>query len=88
MGNKFKYMRRVFSGKRVPVIGLDQGKGKLYRGNGVSSLFNLIYDTSMQPRFGQTRVELFDNGINTGVSGSRYRVIGEGSNLRAESNAQ
>lgn len=86
MANKFKYMKRVFSGKTIPVIGLDQGKGILYRGNGVNSIFNLIYGTSMVVRDGQEKCNSFDDGINTGDKLIHARVIGEGTNLWASDN--
>ena len=54
MMNKPKYMRRVFSGKTIPMIGLDQGKSKLYRGDGTWSVVNMMYDGSLRTREGQT----------------------------------
>ena len=84
MKQKPKYMRRVFSGKDVPVIGLDQGKSKLYRGDGVNYLMNCFYDASLDSRDGQVVDVTFSGGINTGVQLHVSRVIGEGTNLRAE----
>lgn len=80
-GKKIKYMRRVFSGKRVPMIGLDQGKSKLYRGNGVQNVFNVYYDSSMALRDGEIAEAAYDGGINTGAKFLTSRVICSGTNI-------
>ena len=63
MMNKPKYMRRVFSGKTIPMIGLDQGKSKLYRGDGTWSVVNMMYDGSLRTREGQTLLFSMDGPI-------------------------
>lgn len=84
MANKFKYMRRVFSGKEVPVIGLDQGKSSLYRGDGVQSMFNGYYDSSLNFREGQVQDAIYEGGINSGGAFHTAKFVGEGTNLWAE----
>ena len=84
MANKFKYMRRVFSGKDTPIIGLDQGKSALYRGDGVQFMANGFYDASLNIREGQVLEETLDGGINTGGTLKISKFIGEGNNLRVE----
>jgi hypothetical protein len=81
---KPKYMKRVFSGKDVPVIGLDQGKGPLYRGDGVGSVFNAYFDSCLEPREGHVIDITYTGGINAGGRLKRVAFIGEGNRLWAE----
>ena len=81
---KPKYHRRVFSGKDLPLIGLDQGKSVLYRGDGVHHSWNTIYDASMQQRDGQVEFESFSGGVNFGMRTPNTRVVCEGTGVWAE----
>lgn len=84
MIKKPKYMRRVFSGKEVPVIGMDQGKGELYRGNGVQYMFNGYFDACFETRPGHSVDFFYEGGINAGGRLTRVAFIGEGTNIWAE----
>ena len=84
MIQKPKYMRRVFSGKDVPVIGLDQGKGELYRGDGVQSMFNGYFDACFEFRIGHSTSAVYEGGINAGGRLKQVAFIGEGNNIWAE----
>lgn len=57
---KYKtYMRRVFGSRRPVWIGIDQGKGPLYRGNGVEMSWNLTSDSAvLEPRKGSYKILL------------------------------
>lgn len=84
VGNKFKYHRRVFSGKAVPMIGMDQGKSLVYRGDSVQQVWNALYDTSMKQRDGETVDTTYFGGVNTGEALLTVIVIGSGTDLRVE----
>lgn len=84
MANKFKYMRRVFGGTSKPAIGLDQGKSILYRGDGVHSSINCIYDGGLQLRDGHRKECAKSGGINTALTLKESSIIGEGNNLWGE----
>lgn len=81
MMNKPKYMRRVFSGKTIPMIGLDQGKSKLYRGDGVLSVVNMMYDGSLRTRCGQTLLYSVDGGITSAGTTRSGTFLCEGNNI-------
>jgi hypothetical protein len=57
------YRKPVFAGKDVPVIGLDQGKGRMYRGLGTHSCFNWFYDAALLLREGQDVVNVYADEI-------------------------
>ena len=84
MSKSKTYMKRVFSGKEVPSIGMDQGKGKLYGGNGVDICFNLLYDGAMETRAGQSEEGVYEDGITLGVAMATTSAIITGTNVYAE----
>ena len=84
MAKSKTYMKRVFAGKEVPVIGMDQGKGKHYGGNGTSNVFNLLYDGAMEVRDGQALVGQYDDGIMFGGILSTVGTIIAGGSVYSE----
>ena len=84
MAKSKTYMKRVFAGKEVPVIGMDQGKGKHYGGNGTSNVFNLLYDGAMEVRDGQNIDGQYDDGIMFGGILATIGTIISGSNVYSE----
>lgn len=81
MIKKPKYMKRVFSGKDVPVIGLDQGKSELYRGDGVNFLMNVFFNTTLSVREGQVESIIYDDTIHNADRLSKNAFICEGTNI-------
>lgn len=78
------YMKRVFAGKEVPSVGMDQGKGKHYGGNGASNVFNLVYDAAMEGRAGQEVAGQYEDGITVGVVTPTAGLIISGTNVYSE----
>lgn len=77
------YMKRVFSGKEIPSIGMDQGKGKHYAGKGVYQCFNLLYDGVMTTREGQKEVLVFEKPIISALAYTEGTAMHCGESLYA-----
>ena len=63
---KFKtYQKRNFSHKKATWLGMDQGKGQLYRGDYVEFMMNvLIEENVFTQRVGQTKQDTSATSIN------------------------
>jgi hypothetical protein len=77
------YSRNIFSGKEVPYIGISEGHGKLYRGNGVEFSMNLRFQGAIEMRDGMLRDEELNGAVHAGISNS-IRGICVGTEILAE----
>lgn len=66
------------------MIGLDQGKGKLYGGLSSHFCFNFFYDASMDGREGQAKETSYNSTIVNAEKLKTSRFVGEGTNLWVE----
>jgi hypothetical protein len=78
------YRKPVFAGKDVPVIGLDQGKGRMYHGLGSHYCFNFFYEASMDTRTGQVTESNYTGGIQHGGVENTLKFIHEDGNIWIE----
>ena len=78
------YRKPVFSGKDIPVIGMDQGKGKMYHGLGTHSCFNFFYDAALLTREGQEIDSSYEGQIQAGGILTSLSFVQEGTNLWTE----
>ena len=61
------YHRRNFSHKKATWLGMDQGKGQLYRGDTVEFMLNALVDeNTFKLREGQAVEDSSASGINAG----------------------
>ena len=78
------YRKPVFSGKDIPVIGLDQGKGRMYHGLGSHYCFNVFYDAAMLSREGQDKSTAYGSTVLNGGVEDVSKFVGEGTNIWVE----
>jgi hypothetical protein len=77
-----RYHGSVFSHRRNNWIGMDQGKGLLYRGDQVEMTLNVdVRDNVFTVREGQELKELSTNGIESGEKTLSGITIASGTNL-------
>jgi len=84
MAVKPKYHKRIFSGKEVPVIGIDQGKSPLYLGDAVHWMFNGFFDSSLMAREGQLRDTGYVGDILAAGRLGRTKYLCAGTSIWAE----
>lgn len=83
MGKRKQHSKRIFSGKSVPFIGIKQGVGEIYRGDAVWFCMNVLSETSMRSRSGQTNGANFSGSIHN-ANVSSHRAVAEGTNIWSE----
>jgi hypothetical protein len=71
-----RYSRRIFAGKDIPVYGITEGYGRLYRRGAVDFSVNAFWDGAFQGRDGQKDVMTFEEGsIRLGYCGKSSCII-------------
>ena len=83
MAKSKTYHRRVFGGKDAVWLGMDQGKGLLYRGNTVRFSLNATFEeNTFRPREGQTAsAESYEGSLHTGRELLNTVVVGAGTDF-------
>ena len=78
---KKTYRKPVFSGKNTPMIGMDQGKGRMYKGLGTHYCFNLFYDVTMLNREGQDKITYYEGVVQNGGTEKTIKFVHEATNV-------